>query len=381
MSVLEFEKASLVLEDGTVFVGQQFGARGDTAGEVVFNTSMTGYQEILTDPSYRRQIITMTYPHIGNYGVNPTDMESGEIQAAGFIVREPCHHPSNWRNTQSLDSWLKASGIVGIAGIDTRALVRKIRDKGAMRGAIISGEPSRSALDERLAREPEMEGRDLVKEVTCREPYEWTEGLFRLEGEQHTRQVPKASRTFHVVAFDFGIKRNILRLLVEYGCRVTVVPADTSADAVLAMEPDGVFLSNGPGDPAAVHYAIEAVSALLGKLPIFGICLGHQITALALGGKTYKMRFGHRGGNQPVLDKNSGRVEITSQNHGFAVDAESLTGVAQVSYINLNDKTVEGLVHESFPLFTVQHHPEASPGPHDSVSLFGRFVEMMESWH
>ena len=379
MSILSREPARLLLEDGTLYEGYAFGARGDTAGEVVFNTSMTGYQEILTDPSYCRQMITMTYPHIGNYGVNAEDMESQRIHPSGFIVREPCLEPSNWRSRSSLADWLSEHSVVGICGIDTRSLVRRIREKGAMRGAIMSGEPTIDQLRHRLDQEPSMVGRDLVSEVTCREPYSWTEPLHRLIGEEHTRPVFEAKHSFHVVAYDFGVKHNILRLLVEHGCKVTVVPGHTKAHETLALKPDGVFLSNGPGDPAAVEYAVDAVRELIGQVPIFGICLGHQITALALGGSTYKMTFGHRGGNQPVKDLASGRVEITSQNHGFAVEADSLSDGTRVSYINLNDQTVEGLEHDHHPLFTVQHHPEASPGPHDASGLFRRFVDLMEA--
>ena len=379
MSLVAGEPASLILHDGRIFRGRSFGAAGSTAGEVVFNTSMTGYQERLTDPSYCKQMVTMTYPHIGNYGVNPEDMESAEIQVSGFIVRDVCEVPSNWRSDTSLQAWLKRSDIVGISGIDTRALVRHIREKGAMLGAIVTGEPSDEELRARLSQEPEMQGRDLVAEVTCGAPYQWTEGLTRMPGEDYTRPVPVRARPYRVVAVDYGVKRNILRLLVDHGCDVTVVPATMTAQEILAYRPDGVFLSNGPGDPAAVTYGVEMVRELVGQVPIFGICLGHQIAALALGGKTYKMRFGHRGGNQPVLDASTGRVEITSQNHGFAVDPESLADVAHVSYLNLNDQTVEGLRHLDAPLFTVQHHPEASPGPHDSVGLFGEFIELMES--
>lgn len=380
MSLLDKEPATLLLEDGSVFEGRAFGARGETAGEVVFNTSMTGYQEILTDPSYRAQMITMTYPHIGNYGVNEVDMESGAIQAAGFIVRDPCDTPSNWRANHSLEDWLKANDVVGIAEIDTRALVRHIRERGAMLGAIVSGPFDRAALQARLAAEPPMTGRDLVSEVTCKAPYEWRQGVVRMPGELDLRPLPeKPARPYRVVAYDFGIKHNILRLLVDHGCEVTVVPATTTAAEALAYAPDGIFLSNGPGDPAAVDYAIETVRGLLGKRPIFGICLGHQITALALGAETFKMRFGHRGGNQPVQDGATQRVEITSQNHGFAVDGETLSGGAKVSHINLNDMTVEGLSHSEHPVFTVQHHPEASPGPHDAEYLFGRFTAMMEA--
>lgn len=380
MSILTREPASLLLEDGTLFAGHAFGARGATAGEVVFNTSMTGYQEILTDPSYRAQIVTMTYPHIGNYGIAPEDVESGRIQPAGFVVRENCPVPSNWRSKTDLEGWLREHEIVGISGIDTRALVRRIREKGAMRGAIMSGRPARAELIARLDAEPPMIGRDLVAAVTCPEPYRWTEGLLRLAGEAHMRPHPaRPAKPYRVVAYDYGAKFNILRLLVDHGCDVTVVPASTPADDVLAMNPDGVFLSNGPGDPSAVQYAIDAVSNLIGKRPMLGICLGHQITALALGAETFKMKFGHRGGNQPVVDKRTGRVEITSQNHGFAVDPARLEAGAEVTHVNLNDGTVEGLAHEKAGLITVQHHPEASPGPHDAAPIFSRFVELMEA--
>lgn len=379
MSILTREPAALLLEDGTVFEGHAFGARGETAGEVVFNTAMTGYQEILTDPSYRAQMVTMTYPHIGNYGVNPADVESRAVQPSGFIVRDPCPVPSNWRAEGDLEGWLTEKGVVGISGVDTRALVRRIREKGAMRGAIISGRPPRAELIARLDREPPMIGRDLVAEVTCEAPYRWTEGLLRLAGEASLRPQPSApAKPYRVVAYDFGAKFNILRLLVDHGCDVTVVPASTPADEVLAMDPEGIFLSNGPGDPSAVGYAADAVADLIGKRPIFGICLGHQISALALGADTFKLKFGHRGANQPVKDVETGRVEITSQNHGFAVDPTKLPAGAEVSHVNLNDGTVEGLRHRKAELMTVQHHPEASPGPHDADPLFARFVDMME---
>ena len=379
MSVLSREPAALLLEDGTLFQGHAFGARGETAGEVVFNTAMTGYQEILTDPSYRAQMVTLTYPHIGNYGVNPADVESRAVQPSGFIVRDPCPEPSNWRAEQDLESWLREAGVVGISGVDTRALVRRIREKGAMRGAIISGRPTRAELIRRLDREPPMIGRDLVAEVTCEAPYRWTEGLDRLAGEASLRPPPEApAKPYRVVAYDFGAKYNILRLLVDHGCEVTVVPASTPAEDVLAMDPEGIFLSNGPGDPAAVDYAVRAVADLIGKRPMYGICLGHQIVALALGAETFKLKFGHRGANQPVKDLETGRVEITSQNHGFAVDPARLPDGAEVSHVNLNDDTVAGLRHRAAELMSVQYHPEASPGPHDADPMFGRFVAMME---
>ena len=380
MSIARREPARLLLEDGTVFEGYAFGARGATGGEVVFNTSMTGYQEILTDPSYRRQIVTMTYPHIGNCGVNAQDVESGRVQVAGFVVRDPCPRASNWRAEGDLEAWLVEHEVVGLCGIDTRALVRRIREHGAMRGAIITGAAARSDLEARLAAEPSMVGRDLVAEVTCAAPYAWSEGTHRLAGEVSLLGSPARPDTpYRVVAYDFGVKRNILRLLVDHGCEVTVVPAGTSAGDALALDPDGVFLSNGPGDPAAVGYAVDTVRSLVGRIPVFGICLGHQVASQALGARTYKLKFGHRGANQPVKDLATGRVEITSQNHGFAVDPEHLGEGAAVSHINLNDGTVEGLVHQGHPLFTVQYHPEASPGPHDASGLFERFTQLMEA--
>ncbi len=368
-------KAALLLEDGTFFEGRAFGARGQRCGEVVFNTSMCGYQEILTDPSYHEQIITMTYPLIGNYGTNPEDWESRKLFAAGFIVKENCPYPSNWRNGATLDEYLKKSGIVGIEDIDTRSLVRHIRTQGAMRGIISSTEVDRRKLTEKLQEYPGLVGRDIVKSVTVDKPYEWKEGIVNvLTGE---RIQPPAR--YKIVAFDYGIKQNILRLLVSHGCDVTVVPAQTAAAEVLARKPDGVFLSNGPGDPAAVTYAIETVKSLLGKLPIFGICLGHQILGLALGGRTYKLKFGHRGANHPVKNLDTGRIEITSQNHGFCVDLDSLADKdVELTHMNLNDNTLEGLRCRKLAAFSVQYHPEASPGPHDSQYLFDEFTRLMD---
>ncbi|WP_305040974.1 glutamine-hydrolyzing carbamoyl-phosphate synthase small subunit [Geoalkalibacter sp.] len=368
-------KAILALADGRVFHGRAFGASGEVTGEVVFNTSMTGYQEILTDPSYRGEIVAMTYPQIGNYGINLEDVESSRPFLAGFIVKEACEFPSNWRSRMSLDAYLKENGVVGIQGIDTRALVRHIRDKGAQTGIISSVDLDPARLVEKARQAPSIVGRDLVREVTCDQPYHWSEGPWRLgEGYLSAEQAPR----YKVVAYDFGIKRNILRKLVASGCDVTVVPADTPAEKVLAMNPDGVFLSNGPGDPEPIVYAQENIRKILGKKPVFGICLGHQLLSLALGGKTYKLKFGHRGGNQPVQRGDDGRVEITAQNHGFAVDAASLQDDAIQTHTNLNDNTVEGLEHKLLPAFSVQYHPEASPGPHDAAYLFEKFTRMMD---
>jgi carbamoyl-phosphate synthase small subunit len=320
----------------------------------------------------------MTYPHIGNCGVNAADQESSGSQVAGFILRAPCATPSNWRAEAGLEEWLGEQGVVGIAGIDTRALVRHIREKGAMRGAVISGDFDAGALQHRLDAEPPMQGRDLVAEVTCDRAYTWEAPTLQMPNEADLRPRPtRPGAPYRVVAYDFGVKHNILRLLVDHGCAVEVVPATTPASEVLARDPEGVFLSNGPGDPAAVGYAIDAVSNLLGKTPLFGICLGHQILSLAMGATTYKMKFGHRGGNQPVRDEATGRVQITSQNHGFAVDAESVRS-ARVSHVNLNDGTVEGLELPGEPVFSVQYHPEASPGPHDAEPLFERFASVLE---
>ena len=368
-------KAVLLLEDGTVFEGTAFGAKGQKCGEVVFNTAMTGYQEILTDPSYYEQIITMTYPLIGNYGTNQGDWESRRIFAAGFIVKENCDYPSNWRNSDSLDAYLKANDVVGLEGIDTRALVKHIRTEGAMRGIISSSEFNIVNLRKELDTYPGLVGRDIVKDVTVRKPYHWDKGVIDVLKDEER----KPEKKYKVVAFDYGIKQNILRLLRSHGCDVHVVPAATSAKQVLARKPDGVFLSNGPGDPAAVDYAIETVRSLLGRVPIFGICLGHQILALALGAKTYKLKFGHRGANHPVKNLQTGKIEITSQNHGFCVDMDSLAGKnVELTHLNLNDNTNEGFRCKDKPAFCVQYHPEASPGPHDSNYLFDDFIRLME---
>jgi len=368
-------KAILLLEDGTVFEGSSFGAKGWKCGEVVFNTSMTGYQEILTDPSYHEQIITMTYPLIGNYGTNKEDSESKKIFAAGFIVKENCDYPSNWRNGQSLSDYLKVNNVVGLEGIDTRALVKHIRIQGAMRGIISSTEFSIKNLKKKLEQYPGLVGRDIVKNVTSKKPYDWDKGV--IDVLENRQLIPE--KKYKVVAFDFGIKQNILRLLRSHGCDVHVVPAKTSAKDVLEKKPDGVFLSNGPGDPAPVTYAIESVSELLGKVPIFGICLGHQILALALGAKTYKLKFGHRGANHPVKNLRTGKIEITSQNHGFCVDMDSLSDKdVELTHLNLNDNTNEGFFCRKLNAFSVQYHPEASPGPHDSNYLFDDFIKLME---
>jgi carbamoyl-phosphate synthase small subunit len=369
-------KAILALADGKVFFGKALGAIGEVTGEVVFNTSMTGYQEILTDPSYHGEIVTMTYPQIGNYGINPEDVESGKPFLSGFVVKESCPFPSNFRSQMSLDAYLKENHIVSIEGIDTRALVRHIRTVGAQTGIISSIDTDPESLIGKARQAPSIVGRDLVKEVTCKKPYQSTEGLWTL-GEGYADS-SKIDSDYKVIAYDFGIKRNILRSLTSMGCDVTVVPATTSSEDVLAINPDGVFLSNGPGDPEPLHYAQDNIRKLLGKIPVFGICLGHQLLAIAAGGRTYKLKFGHRGGNQPVLDFKRQRVEITSQNHGFAVDEKSLEGQVKVTHINLNDKTVEGIELLSSPAFSVQYHPEASPGPHDAQYLFERFIDMME---
>lgn len=370
-------KALLVLEDGEIFEGTSFGAPGEKIGEVVFNTSLSGYQEILTDPSYKGQIVVMTYPEIGNYGVNPEDVESWRPFVEGFVVRNYNPTPSNFRSRQPLHAYLKKNGVPGIEGVDTRALTRHLRDHGSKMGILSTKDLDRKRLLKKVRAAEGLVGRDLVQYVTCRKPYRWTEGTWRLT-RGYKGQNLKLKNKFHVIAYDYGIKRNILRNLVDAGCHVTVVPAATPAQEVLARKPDGVFLSNGPGDPEPVSYAIKNIQNLVGKVPIFGICLGHQLLGLALGGKTYKLKFGHHGGNQPVMDLETGKVEITAQNHGFAVDTNSLKGKADLTHVNLNDKTVEGLKLKKVPAFSVQYHPEASPGPHDAHYLFERFTDLMK---
>ena len=402
--------ALLVLEDGMVFAGEPFGARGTTVGEVVFNTSMTGYQEILTDPSYHRQIVAMTAPHIGNYGTNAQDDESDRAWAAGFCTRSASPVASNWRSTATLDEYLNEARVVSITELDTRALVRHVRERGAMRAALSNVGLAAGELLAMARSAPNMNGLDLCREVTCDRPYVWSDAggligdgptsggaiasgsiahgsitdgpitavgsLSGFPGESSSSSDgPRGGALFNVVALDFGIKRNALRRLARRGCRVTVLPATSTAEQVLGLQPDGVFLSSGPGDPAAVTYAHETIRGLLGRVPIFGICMGHQLMALALGGRTYKLKFGHRGGNQPV--RVDGRVEISAHNHGFAVDAASLPASVQVSHLNLNDGCVEGLRVPDLDAFSVQYHPEAAPGPHDSDGLFDAFADLM----
>jgi len=386
--------AILALEDGTVFQGTAFGAETTSTGEACFNTSMTGYQEILTDPSYRGQIVALTYPLIGNYGINPTDQESADIHVRGFVIEELCEMPSNWRSQESLDDYLKKAGIPGIEGIDTRALTKKLRVSGAMRSVLCTDGSlnAESAVAAAKASAP-MEGSDFVKEVTPDEGYRWdpdsklsrewtivnmTDGKPTEEGENGQRFRPLPDPKYRIVAYDFGIKRNILRNLRQHGFEVDVVNARTPASEVLARNPDGIFLSNGPGDPAALGYVHDEIRQIVEKKPTFAICLGNQILAHAMGGKTYKMKFGHRGGNQPVKDLRTGKVAITSQNHGFAVDGSSLPDFVEVTHLNLNDDSVEGIRHRDYPVFSVQYHPEASPGPHDASYFFEEFANLID---
>jgi len=375
-------KALLALEDGRTFPCRSFTGPGETQGEVVFNTSMTGYQEVLTDPSYNGQIVTMTYPLIGNYGTNPDDIESAAIQVAGFIVREYQDFPSNFRSTESLADYLRQGGILGIEDLDTRALTRHIRNAGAMRAFISTEDLDPDSLVKKAGAISSMVGQDLARVVTTRVPYRWKDGRpSHLPPDVAMDKTVWRHRTdrFAVVAFDFGIKFNILRNLERSGCEILVVPADTSADVIRSLEPDGIFLSNGPGDPEPVTYAINTIRSLLDYRPLFGICLGHQLLGLALGGRTFKLKFGHRGANQPVKQLRTGRVEITSQNHGFAVDTETVADDdVEITHINLNDNTLEGFRHRRLPIQAVQYHPEASPGPHDAEYLFTDFTRMMQ---
>ena len=371
--------ALLALEDGTVFEGKAFGAPVDKAGEVVFNTSLTGYQEIFTDPSYAGQIVVLTNPQVGNYGTNEADNESGKPYIEGLIVREYSPVASNWRSDADTSDFLARHGIPAVTGIDTRTLVRKLRMSGVMRGAISSTTLDHKELIERAKNVPLMAGRDLASLVSTKNSYQWLGGVSPVSESEIIR--PAAAPRFNVVAYDFGIKRNILRSLAHVGCDLTVVPAGTSAEDVLSLKPDGVFLSNGPGDPEPLEYQAAQMRKLMGKTPIFGICLGHQILGLALGGKTFKLKFGHRGGNHPVLNRITNKVEITAQNHGFSVDPDSLNANdIELTHINLNDNTLEGLRHKNLPLFCVQYHPEAAPGPHDSQYLFDDFVRLMDEW-
>ncbi len=372
------KKALLVLSDGTVFEGESFGAEGETSGEVVFNTSMTGYQEILTDPSYKGQIVTMTYTQMGNYGVNDEDIESGGgPKVEGFVVRECLDHPSSWRSSTSLCEYLGRHGVVGIQGIDTRALTRHIRVQGSQMGIISTEDPDPLSLLEKIRNSPGIAGIDLVRFVTTERQYDWSEGVWHWGGGTESTEPDQRVR-MKVVVYDFGVKLNILRHLADAGFDVTVVPAATPAEAVLEMEPDGIVLSNGPGDPEAVVYGIENARKLIGRRPLFGICLGHQILGLAMGGRTYKLKFGHHGGNHPVMDLATEKVEITSQNHNYCVDVGTLGSMVRLTHRNLYDGTEEGMEHVELPLFSVQHHPEAGPGPNDSCHLFERFRTMIE---
>ena len=368
-------KAYLVLEDGTVFEGKSFAGEGTCEGEVVFNTSLTGYQEILTDPSYYGQMVCMTYPQIGNYGVNEEDFESEKPHMPAFICKEYSRTYSNYRATCSLAEFLDKHGIIGIEGVDTRKLVRHIREEGSMNAVISTETDDIEELKERAAKVQSIVGKDLVQHVTCKEPYEWTQKSWDIDSGYGENTVFDR----HIVAVDFGVKQNILRYFADRGCKVTVVPATTSVAEVEKLNPDGIFLSNGPGDPEPVTYGVELTKALVGKYPMFGICLGNQILGLALGGRTYKLKFGHHGGNQPIKDLSTGKVEITSQNHCFAVDMDTIGEQVELTHINLNDKTVEGIKHKDYPIFSVQYHPENGPGPHDAVYLFDRFVQAVDA--
>jgi carbamoyl-phosphate synthase small subunit len=367
--------AKLALADGTVFTGSSFGASGETFGEVVFNTSMTGYQEVLTDPSYKGQIVTMTYPLIGNYGTNAEDGESQRPQIEGFVVREVTSIPSNFRSNNSLEGYLAANGVLGIEGLDTRALVRRLRVRGAMTGVLSTTDLDDASLVHKARTSPTIVGRDLTKSVMPEKAFAWQAGW---NSPFASQDLHAGARKHRVVAMDFGMKWNILRCLVQIGCEVTVVPGTASAQDILDLDPDGIFLSNGPGDPEPLGYAHETIRQLVGKKPVFGICLGHQLLGLALGAKTFKLKFGHRGANQPVLNQLTKRVEITTQNHGFAVSAESLPADMEATHINLNDGTLEGMRHRRYPVFSVQYHPEAAAGPHDSTYLFEDFRKLME---
>ncbi|RUM42525.1 MAG: carbamoyl phosphate synthase small subunit [Desulfocapsa sp.] len=370
-------KALIVLEDGSTFEGSSFTGSGEAVGEIVFNTSMSGYQEILTDPSYTGQIVTMTYPLIGNYGVNKEDMESAAVHPRAFLVKEYNAYPSNFRSEQTLAEFLQEYNVLGVEGFDTRALVKHIRTKGAMKGVVSTTDLDPVSLQKKAQEWPGLVGQDMVSRVSCTEPYGWADNKVA-PGSDFTTAQSGMDNPLKIVAFDFGLKYNQSRIFTEKGCQVQVVPASTGAETILAMEPDGIFLSNGPGDPEGVPGIVKTVQALLGKKPMFGICLGHQIMGLAYGGKTFKLKFGHRGGNQPVKDLSTGKVEITSQNHGFCVDMDSLNpDEVELTHINLNDNSVEGMRHKKYPAFSVQYHPEHAPGPHDAMYLFDRFIEMM----